>query len=97
MRNLRDSRLARLARNLDEIPVKDQQRIQRARNEARIGGREEVLVDAVEDRGRVGGRTPHFRIVHFEGDRQLLGRTVEAEIVGAGANSLAGRLPQAFH
>src|SRR5260370_9346517 len=30
MRNLRDSRLARLARNLDEIPVKDQQRIQRA-------------------------------------------------------------------
>jgi tRNA-2-methylthio-N6-dimethylallyladenosine synthase len=74
-----------------------QQRMQRARNESRLGSREEVLVDAVEEGGRVAGRTPHFRIVHLEGDRQLLGRTVEAEIVGAGANSLVGRLPQAIH
>ncbi len=74
-----------------------QQRVQRARNQVRLGSREEVLVDAAFDRGRVAGRTPHFRIVHLEGDRQLLGRTVEAEIVGAGANSLVGRLPQAIH
>ncbi len=74
-----------------------QQRVQRARNQVRLGSREEVLVDAAFERGRVAGRTPHFRIVHLEGDRQLLGRTVEAEIVGAGANSLVGRLPQAIH
>ncbi len=74
-----------------------QQRMQRARNESRLGSREEVLVDAVEEGGRVAGRTPHFRIVHLEGDRQLLGRTVEAEIVGAGANSLVGRVPQTIH
>lgn len=87
---------AEKSRRLDVLN-RYQQRLQRARNEARIGSREEVLVDAVEERGRVGGRTPHFRIVHFEGDRQLLGRTVEAEIIGAGANSLVGRLPQAIH
>ena len=74
-----------------------QQRVQRARNQLRLGSREDVLVDSVEEGGRVAGRTPHFRIVHLEGDSRLLGRLVEAEIVGAGANSLVGRLPQAIH
>jgi len=70
-----------------------QQRRQLAANHGRVGTREEVLVDSVET-GRASGRTRHFRIVHFEGSRDLLGRSVPVEITGAGANSLRGQLRQ---
>jgi tRNA-2-methylthio-N6-dimethylallyladenosine synthase len=70
-----------------------QQRSQQRLNTGRIGSRDEVLVDAVTGPGRVSGRTRHFRIVHFAGAADLLGRTVEVEITGAGANSLTGKLP----
>jgi tRNA-2-methylthio-N6-dimethylallyladenosine synthase len=74
-----------------------QQRRQLVANERRVGTREEVLVDSVGD-GRASGRTPHFRIVHVEGGRELLGRRVAVEITGAGANSLVGRIcQQAVH
>jgi tRNA-2-methylthio-N6-dimethylallyladenosine synthase len=69
-----------------------QQRAQRARNEARAGRVEEVLVDTVAGDGRLAGRTPHFRIVHFDGPAALLGEFVEVEVTGAGPNSLLGRL-----
>jgi tRNA-2-methylthio-N6-dimethylallyladenosine synthase len=68
-----------------------QQDRQRGRNAARIGTREEVLVDTVRDDGRVSGRTPHFRIVHLEGGADLLGRTMDVEIVGSGPNALRGK------
>ena len=53
----------------------------------------QVLVDSVES-GRASGRTPHFRIVHLDCGEALLGRTVDVEITGGGANSLQGRLCQ---
>jgi len=70
-----------------------QQRAQQRLNAGRIGSRDEVLVDGVAGGGRVTGRTRHFRIVHLAGPADLLGRTVEVEITGAGANSLTGKLP----
>ena len=70
-----------------------QQRAQRRLNARYIGSRDEVLVDAVTGPGRVAGRTRHFRIVHLAGPPDLLGRTVEVEITGAGPNSLTGKLP----
>ncbi len=70
-----------------------QQRRQLAANAGRIGTREKVLVDSV-DRGRIAGRTPHFRIVHVEGETALLGQVIDVEITGGGANSLQGRVSQ---
>ena len=74
-----------------------QQHWQRLRQEARVGRREEVLVETVDGKGRVSGRTPHFRIVHFDGPETLVGRHVELEITGAGPNALQGRLARAVH
>jgi tRNA-2-methylthio-N6-dimethylallyladenosine synthase len=70
-----------------------QQHRQLVANRGRIGLTEEVLVDSVQA-GRISGRTPHFRIVHADGDEALHGCIVELEITGAGANSLQGRLRQ---
>jgi tRNA-2-methylthio-N6-dimethylallyladenosine synthase len=74
-----------------------QQQWQRRRHEARVGLVEEVLVEAVDGGGRVSGRTPHFRIVHFDGPGELLGRFVAVEVTGAGPNALQGRLSQPIH
>ena len=69
-----------------------QQRVQAARNAARIGEQDEVLVEAVGEDGRLSGRTPHFRIVHFDGPAALVGRSVRVEVTGSGANALLGRV-----
>jgi tRNA-2-methylthio-N6-dimethylallyladenosine synthase len=74
-----------------------QQQWQRRRNETWVGNVEEVLVETADGGGRVSGRTPHFRIVHFDGAGDLVGRFVEVEITGAGSNSLQGRVSQAVH
>jgi tRNA-2-methylthio-N6-dimethylallyladenosine synthase len=74
-----------------------QQQWQRRRNEGLVGTRDEVLVEMDDGDGRVSGRTPHFRIVHFDGPAALLGRTAGVEITAAGANSLQGRLSQLAH
>jgi tRNA-2-methylthio-N6-dimethylallyladenosine synthase len=74
-----------------------QQQWQRRRHEACVGRVEEVLVEADDGGGRVSGRTPHFRIVHFDGPKELVGRMVAVQITAAGANSLQGRLSQAIH
>jgi len=76
-----------------EVLNAQQQRAQRRRNAAHVGRRERVLVDNVTGPGRVAGRTPHFRIVHLPGSADMLGRTAEVEITGAGSNSLTGKLP----
>jgi tRNA-2-methylthio-N6-dimethylallyladenosine synthase len=76
-----------------EVLNTHQQRAQQRRNAAHVGRREQVLVDTVAEPGRVAGRTPHFRIVHLPGSADMLGRTVEVEITGAGPNSLTGKLP----
>ena len=86
---------------VDDVPAEEklrrvqllneqQQRHQLAANRSRIGARERVLVDSVQP-GRISGRTPHFRIVHADGDETLHGQIVNLEITGAGANSLQGR------
>jgi tRNA-2-methylthio-N6-dimethylallyladenosine synthase len=86
---------------VDDVPAEEklrrvqllneqQQRLQLAANRSRIGARERVLVDSVQP-GRISGRTPHFRIVHADGDETLHGQIVNLEITGAGANSLQGR------
>jgi tRNA-2-methylthio-N6-dimethylallyladenosine synthase len=74
-----------------------QQQWQRRRHEARVGRVEEILVEGVDGGGRVSGRTRHFRIVHFEGAPDLVGRLVGVEITGAGPNALRGRLLQPIH
>ena len=83
-------------RRLHLLNVHQQQR-QRRRHEACVGRVEEVLVETVDGGGRVSGRTPHFRIVHFDGPEELVGRIVGVEITGAGPNALQGRLPQPIH
>jgi tRNA-2-methylthio-N6-dimethylallyladenosine synthase len=69
-----------------------QQASQALRNASRLGSMDTVLVDTVSGSGRLSGRTPHFRIVHFDGPAALLGRLVEVEVTGSGHNSLTGRI-----
>jgi tRNA-2-methylthio-N6-dimethylallyladenosine synthase len=69
-----------------------QQRRQREQNAARIGSREVVLVDGVGGDGRLSGRTAQFRITHFDGAPDLLGRLVEVEVTGGGPNALLARI-----
>jgi tRNA-2-methylthio-N6-dimethylallyladenosine synthase len=96
------------ARLEDDVPAEEkrrrlqvvldyQQRRQREAHAARVGLTEAVLVDTVDGDGRVSGRTPHFRIVHFDGEAALVGRLVDVEVTGSGPNALVGRLAQAFH
>ncbi len=68
-----------------------QQHRQRQRNAAAIGSRQEVLVESVNGKGQVWGRTPHFRIVHFDGAGLQVNTFVEVEITGATPNALQGR------
>jgi tRNA-2-methylthio-N6-dimethylallyladenosine synthase len=80
-----------------QVVLDYQQRRQREQHAVRVGAVEEVLVDSLDGGGRVSGRTPHFRIVHFDGGEDLLGRLVKVEVTGAGPNALTGRLAQATH
>ena len=74
-----------------------QQQWQRRRNQALVGSEQEVLVEADDGGGRVSGRTPHFKIVHLDGEAALVGRSVRVEITAAGPNALQGRLSQIVH
>jgi tRNA-2-methylthio-N6-dimethylallyladenosine synthase len=69
-----------------------QQRRQRERNSRRVGATEDVLAEAATGDSRLSGRTPDFRIVHFEGPVELIGRRASVRITAAGPNSLTGRL-----
>lgn len=93
-------------RETDDVPAAEksrrlqivnhhQQRRQERLNRERIGSIQEVLVETAEG-ARVSGRTPHFRIVHFDGSADLLGREVAVEIVHSGPNSLVGRIVSSF-
>lgn len=68
-----------------------QQRAQSVRHATYVGRIEQVLVESADSDGQVAGRTPQFKIVHFPGDRALVGRLVDVEITDFGANSLLGR------
>jgi tRNA-2-methylthio-N6-dimethylallyladenosine synthase len=69
-----------------------QQRRQAVLNLGHVGRVERVLVDTVTGPDRLAGRTPHFRIVHFDGPPSWLGRGVDVEVTGSGPNSLTGRV-----
>jgi tRNA-2-methylthio-N6-dimethylallyladenosine synthase len=90
---------------LDDVPAKVkrarlnelnewQQSRQLARNKECIGMRVSVLVDQVNTKGKLSGRTPHLRIVHFEGPAILIGKIVNVEILEVGANSMIGQLAE---
>ena len=75
-----------------QVLNQQQQASQSLRNATRVGSTDTVLVDTASGGGRLSGRSPHFRIVHFDGPASLLGRLVEVEITGSGPNSLTGRI-----
>lgn len=68
-----------------------QQRAQAQRNQAAVGSTVQVLVESHEDEGRLAGRTPHFKIAHFDGPRDWVGRLIDVCIEAAGANSFIAR------
>jgi len=74
-----------------------QQQWQHRRNDALVGTDLDVLFETDDGEGRVSGRTPHFKIVHLEGDRGLIGRAARVRITAAGPNALQGRLSQMLH
>ncbi len=62
-------------------------------NGACIGRRLEVLFEKPGRRaGQVLGRSPYMQAVHAEGPLSLIGVMAEVEILGAGPNSLRGRI-----
>ena len=74
------------------------------RNLAWVGRRTEVLIDevrpprshdhdaALATAPRVAGRTRENKLVHLDGDPELVGRMVEVEVEHAGPYALTGRL-----
>ena len=65
----------------------------RAFNEACVGRRCEVLFEKPGRReGQAVGRSPHMQAVFAEGPLSLIGAMAEVEILGAGPNSLRGRI-----
>ncbi len=66
---------------------------QTAYNEASIGRVVDVLFEkAGRHPGQIAGKTPHMQAVHVIGPSSLIGDIASVEIIGAAANSLAGRL-----
>jgi tRNA-2-methylthio-N6-dimethylallyladenosine synthase len=64
------------------------------RNRGKVGRRVEVLVEgpSKRDPSRLTGRTDSHQLVHFAAGRDLEGRFVEVDVVGATALSLTGAL-----
>jgi tRNA-2-methylthio-N6-dimethylallyladenosine synthase len=78
-------RLARLQALLAEQQL--------AFNRAQVGRLTEVLLERPgRHPGQLVGRSPYMQAVHLAAPTERLGRTVRAEIVAAGPNSLEGRL-----
>jgi tRNA-2-methylthio-N6-dimethylallyladenosine synthase len=66
---------------------------QQAFNAAQVGRTLPVLIEKPGRRqGQVAGRSPYLQAVHCEGDARLIGQIVQARIVEATRNSLAGAL-----
>jgi tRNA-2-methylthio-N6-dimethylallyladenosine synthase len=67
-----------------------QQQAQARRNAVHVGKQVDVLIEGRARDGSLEGRTPHFQIVHLQGDDSLIGSTVAVRIEVAGANALRG-------
>ena len=61
---------------------------------AQVGRVERVLVEgaSTRDEGSVGGRTPRNHMVNFPGEKSLIGKFVDVEIISAGKNTLRGKI-----
>jgi tRNA-2-methylthio-N6-dimethylallyladenosine synthase len=88
----------------DQIPEEEKSRrltrlqarqkaISLARNEAHIGQVLEVLVERTSGRrpGQLTGRARNYKLVHFDGPLELIGRLVPVLITAAGPASLLGQ------
>jgi len=80
------------ARRLARLQVR-QKAISLAKNETHIGQMLEVLVERTSNRrpGQLTGRARNFKLVHFDGPPELIGRLVPVLITAAGPASLRGR------
>jgi len=78
------ARHARLSELQEQISLK--------KNRARIGGIEEVLVDgpSKHDEKRLTGRTRSYRLIHFSGGQELIGKIVHVKVTAATPLSLTG-------
>ena len=83
------------ARRLTRLQAR-QKAISLARNEAHIGQVLEVLVERASSRrpGQLTGRARNFKLVHFDGPRDLIGLLVPVLITAAGPASLQGQAAQ---
>ena len=71
-----------------------QEEVALRKNLGRIGTVEEVLVEgpSLEGQGQLTGRTPHGRIVNFDGDSGSVGAILKVRVEAASAYSLRGRV-----
>ncbi len=84
-RDLKRERLSRLQLHQEEISHK--------KNAQLIGKSYEVLIEEETDRpGQLTGKTPHGKIVNFDGDRTFIGARMPVRICHASAYSLRGEL-----
>jgi tRNA-2-methylthio-N6-dimethylallyladenosine synthase len=85
----KNSRLSRLQARQKAISLH--------RNEAHIGQVMEVLVERPGRRpGQMTGRARNFKLVHFDGSPELIGRLVPVLITAAGPASLRGQARPRF-
>lgn len=70
-----------------------QEAISLAKNRGRVGLVEDVLVEGPSKSNpqRLTGRTRTFRLIHFPGGAELVGKIVDVTVTGATALSLQGR------
>ena len=64
------------------------------KNEAYIGKTVEILVESVSKNNpdRLSRRTDTFKLVHFLGEKNLIGKYVQIKILSANSFSLFGEL-----
>ena len=83
---VKHERFERLTQTINDISLR--------KNQALVGQVLEVLVDepSKSNSEMLSGRTEEFKLVHFRGDRSLIGQLVELRITEAGTFSLEGSL-----
>ena len=79
----KESRISRLLKMQDDISLTN--------NEKHVGTIERVLVDSLskrKDKSTVNARTYSNKLVHFDGDEDMIGKYVSVKIVRAGTYEL---------
>ena len=70
--------------------------IQNKKNKAFIGRDVDVLVEDVskKDANKLSGRTEEFKLINFEGNKDLIGKIVKVHVTDANSFNLKGELCQ---